>query len=208
MDPKDLLRQYLQLARDVMVWKLDGLSEYDMRRPLTPTATNLLGLVKHLTGSEFGYFGDVFARPAADAPAWLHDRDQVEDMHAHANESYEQIVRLYRRSWAHADATITALDLESAGTVAHWPEDRRQVTLHWILVHMIAETHRHAGHADILRELLDGAAGYHEAVDNLPAADRTSWTDVHAQVENAAREAAGMPSGSSPQAGIRHDDST
>src|SRR5438067_2053059 len=190
MDPKEMLRQYLQLARDVLIWKLDGLSEYDLRRPVTPTGTNLLGLVKHLTGIEFGYFGEAFGRPSAGAPEWLHDRNQVDDMYARADESREQIVGMYRQSWAHADSTIAALDLEATGRVSHWPEGRREVTLHWMLVHVITETYRHAGHADIVRELVDGAAGYHETTSNLPAGDRAWWAELHTRVESAAREAA------------------
>jgi Protein of unknown function (DUF664) len=58
-DPKATLHMYLQRARDALLWKLDGLSEYDIRRPMTPTGTNLLGLVKHLAGIEFGYLGRV-----------------------------------------------------------------------------------------------------------------------------------------------------
>ena len=62
-DPKADLHRYLQVAREAALWKLDGLSEYDVRRPLVPTGTNLLGLVKHVTGVEMGYFGDTFGRP-------------------------------------------------------------------------------------------------------------------------------------------------
>ena len=69
-DPKDHLRHYLQIARDALLWKLDGLSEYDVRRPLTPTGTNLLGLVKHVASVEFGYFGDIFGRPSEEPLPW------------------------------------------------------------------------------------------------------------------------------------------
>ena len=65
-DLKADLRRYLQDAREAMLWKLDGLSEYDVRRPLVPTGTNLLGLVKHVTGVEMGYLGDTFGRPCPD----------------------------------------------------------------------------------------------------------------------------------------------
>ncbi|MDX3191138.1 DinB family protein [Streptomyces sp. MN03-5084-2B] len=185
MDPKTYLHLYLQQVRDVLVWKLDGLSEYDARRPLTPTGTNLLGLVKHLTGNEFGYFGEVFDRPAH-AGEWLVDRTQSEDFLARPEEAREDIIAQYKRSWEHADATIAALDLDSPGKVPHFPEGMRDVTLLWMLVHMITETCRHAGHADIVRELIDGRAGYHPTVSNLP--DR--WSEFHDRVEIAAREAA------------------
>ncbi len=59
-EPKADLQRYLQTAREALLWKLEGLDEYDARRPLTPTGTNLLGLVKHAAGVEVGYFGDCF----------------------------------------------------------------------------------------------------------------------------------------------------
>ena len=65
-NPKADLRRYLQDGRDALLWKLDGLSEYDIRRPLVPTGTNLLGLVKHVTWVELGYFGDTFGLHLAD----------------------------------------------------------------------------------------------------------------------------------------------
>lgn len=119
------LARYLQSARDALLWKLDGLSEYDIRRPLTPTGTNLLGLVKHAAGVEAGYFGDTFGRPLGEALPWLtEDAEPNADLWATANESREQIVTLYRRVWQHADATITDLALDAAGRVPWWGEGR------------------------------------------------------------------------------------
>ncbi|MGH8860221.1 MAG: DinB family protein, partial [Jatrophihabitantaceae bacterium] len=140
-DPKDVLKRYLQASRDALVWKLDGLSEYDVRRPLTPTGTNLLGLVKHLAGTEFGYFGETFGRPAAESLPWMEDgADLNADMWATTDESREAIVGLYRRAWAHADATIDALGLDALGRVPWWPPDRDEVTLQTVLVHVVSET--------------------------------------------------------------------
>jgi hypothetical protein len=186
VDPKIYLQLYLRQVREALVWKLDSLSEYDVRRPLTPTGTNLLGIVKHLTGNEFGYLGEVFGRPAPGAAPWLVDRRQSEDFLVDPGESRERVVAEYQRSWAHADATIAELDLDTPGRVPHFPEEMRDVTLRWMLVHMIAETGRHVGHADIVRELIDGSAGYHPAVSNLPD-DPTAF---YPRVEAAAREAA------------------
>ncbi|MFD6059402.1 DinB family protein [Rhodococcus wratislaviensis] len=188
-DPKVDLHHYLQAARDALLWKLDGLSEYDIRRPMTPTGTNLLGLVKHLTGVEIGYFGATFGR-SVEFPPWVTDdaEDNV-DMWATADESREYIVGQYRTAWAHADDTIRALPLDAPGRVPHWPGDRRDVTLHRILVHVLAETHRHAGHADIVRELVDGAVGLRADNTNLPAEDRTWWESYRPRLERAAREA-------------------
>jgi hypothetical protein len=143
-----------------MLWKLDGLSEYDVRRPLVPTGTNLLGMVKHLAGCEAGYFGETFGRPFGESLPWFAvDAPLNDDMWATASEPRAMIVGLYQRVWAHADATIDALGLEAIGHVPWWPDERSEVTLHRILVHMVAETNRHAGHADIVRELIDGAVG-------------------------------------------------
>ncbi|HET7519898.1 MAG TPA: DinB family protein [Actinomycetes bacterium] len=189
-DPKADLRRYLQAAREALVWKLEGLSEYDARRPMVPTGTNLLGLVKHVASVEAGYFGETFGRPFPEPLPWLDEgADPNADMWATAEESREQIVGLYHRVWAHSDATIDALALDAVGKVPWWPRERREVTLQQILVHMIAETHRHADHADIVRELIDGAAGLREGNDNLAPGDQAWWERYRSRLEHAAREA-------------------
>jgi Protein of unknown function (DUF664) len=189
-DPKAVLHEYLRVAREAVVWKLDGLPEYDVRRPLTPTGTNLLGLVKHLAGIEFGYFGDTFGRPPQESLPWMGgDAEPNADMWATAEESREELVALYRRAWAHADATIEALPLDAPGEVPWWPAERNPVTLHSILVRMVAETNRHAGHADIVRELIDGAAGYRPDTTGLASDDDGWWRDYRARVHQAAERA-------------------
>jgi uncharacterized damage-inducible protein DinB len=190
-DEKADLHRYLQAAREAVLWKLDGLSEYDVRRPLVPTGTNLLGLVKHLASVEVAYFGEVFGRRPDERLPWLEeDAEPNSDMWATADETREQIVGLYQRVWVHSDSMIRALPLDAIGHVPWWPAERREVTLHKILVHMIAETDRHAGQADIVRELIDGAAGLRADSDNLPPADRDWWENYRARLEKAAREAA------------------
>jgi hypothetical protein len=189
-DLKANLHRDLRQASAAVTWKLAGLSEYDVRRPMTPTGTNLLGLVKHLTGCEIGYFGYVFDRPIADPPAWLsNSADPNVDMWATADESSRQVLEQYRRACAHSDATIHALDLAAPGTVPSWPEHRRNVTLHQILVHMLAETSRHAGHADIVRELIDGTTGLFAEGTATPAGDKTWWAQHRDRVEQAAQAA-------------------
>jgi hypothetical protein len=189
-DPKADLHRYLQAARDALVWKLDGLSEYDVRRPMVLTGTNLLGLIKHEASVEAGYFGETFARPFDEPMPWLAaDAEPNADMWATADESREQIVGLYRRVWAHSDATIDTLELDAVGHVPWWPDDRSEVTLHRILIHMVAETQRHAGHADIVRELVDGAAGLREGNDNLAPGDQAWWESYRNQLERVARDA-------------------
>jgi uncharacterized damage-inducible protein DinB len=189
-DPKHDLHRYLQAARDALLWKLEGLSEYDIRRPVTPTGTNLLGLVKHVAAVTAGYFGATFARPFPEPLPWYDEGAEPNaDMWATPQETREQIIGLYNRAWAHADATIEALPLDATGNVPWWPADRSEPTLHRIMVHMVAETNRHAGHADIVRERIDGAAGLSRNNSNLPDADERYWESHRDRLERAAREA-------------------
>lgn len=199
-DLKAHLRQYLQAARDALLGKLDGLSEYDVRRPLTPTGTNLLGLVKHLTGVELAYLGHVFGRRLQEPIPWFDAVEAAEaagaevepnvDMWATPAESREGIIGDYRRVWAHADATIEELDLAATAPIPWW-RGGDAVPLHRLAVHVIGETNRHAGHADIVRELIDGSAGMRGPQDNLPTAGPDWWTAYRDRVERAAREAGG-----------------
>jgi len=188
-DPKHHLSRYLQVARDALLWKLEGLSEYDIRRPLTPTGTNLLGVVKHVASVEVGYLGDCFGLPFGEPLPWFdEDADPNADFWATADESRDDIVGLYRRVWIHSDKTIAALPLDALGRVPWWPDDRAEVTLHQILLHMIAETHRHAGHADIVRELIDGTVGLRADNDNMPPGDAEWWASYRARLESVAAE--------------------
>ena len=182
------LHRYLQVGREALLWKLDGLSEYDCRRPMTPTGTNLLGLVKHVASVEAGYLGDVFGRPFGEPLPWFEEGAEPNaDMWATADESREQIVGLYRRVWANSDSTLEALDLDTLGRVPWWPEGQNEVTLHRLLLHMIAETHRHAGQADIIRETIDGSAGLRPDNDNLAEGDAAWWADYRNRLETVAR---------------------
>jgi hypothetical protein len=190
-DVRPELHRDLQEAREALIWKLEGLSEYDVRRPMVPTGTNLLGLIKHVATMEVGYFGDTFGRPFDERLPWFtKDAEPNADMWATTEESRERIVGLYRRSWAHSDATINTLPLAAVGRVPWWQPERNEVTLLRILVYMIAETNRHAGHADIIRELIDGAAGWRTKDDGLPAADRAWWESYRSRLERVARESA------------------
>lgn len=188
-EPKMVLQRYLGWAREALVWKVEGASEYDVRRPLTPTGTNLLGLVKHLACAEAWYFGTCFDRPWPEPmPWWDDDAEHNADMYATADESREEIMARYARVTEHADATIESLPLDAPGRVPWWG-DSADVTLHQMLVHVIAETNRHAGHADILREQVDGRAGMRAEHSNLPEQDEAERTAYVALVEAAARAA-------------------
>jgi uncharacterized damage-inducible protein DinB len=182
-DLKEELHRKLQASRAVLLSKLENLSEYDRRRPMTATGTNLLGLVKHLAGLEYGYLGESLGYPAPESMSWIDDGSiwQGADMWARADESSEYITGLYRRACAHADGVIAALDLETPGSVAHWPEDQRDTTLAVLLIRMVAETAQHAGHADIVRELIDGKGGPDQG-----AFDESTWREYLAQVQTAA----------------------
>lgn len=187
----DLLR-YLASVRDALVWKLDGLSEYDIRRPMTPTGTNLLGLVKHVASIEAGYLGDSFGRPFPDTFPWLdEDAEPNADLWATADQSREWVLDLYRRVAEHSTATVEALGLEAEGSVPWWTPAPagNPVTVHRILLHVIAETNRHAGHADIIRELIDGAVGLRAQSSNMPDLDEAWWTAYRAKLEQIARDA-------------------
>jgi len=188
-DPKADLHRYLQEARDALLWKLDGLTEYDIRRPLVPTGTNLLGLVKHLALVEQGYFGDTFGSPSDDKIPW-DETDPNSDMFAAPEESRAFITGLYRRACAQSDATIDALALDAVGHVPWWPADGNEVTLYHILIRLVAETNRHAGQADVVRELIDGTAGLSVEVSNLPSEDPAWWAAHRDRVERAAKQAA------------------
>ena len=188
---KEYLHSDLRDIREVLLWKLDGLSEYDIRRPLTLTGTNLLGLVKHLSMTEARYFGDIFDRPFPEPlPRW-DDADAGDAaMWATEHETREEIIDRYRRVWEHSDATIAALAIDSPGHVPWWP--RPNVKLFNILVHVLTETSRHAGHADILREQLDGSTGFMaEYADAQP--DAAFWEARRAKIERAAKAAATKP---------------
>ncbi|HTU76542.1 MAG TPA: DinB family protein [Trebonia sp.] len=193
-DEKETLRHYLQDGRAALLWKLAGLSDYDIRRPMTPTGTNLLGLVKHCAAVECTYFGRVVGRPfPGEGDLDWHEGDDTVlngDMYAAESESREQVTGFYRRVWAHSDETIGALSLDARGTVDWWPEARRNPTLRTLLVHTIQETARHAGHADIIRESIDGAAGLREGSGNLPAeVGAAAWKQHHDTLESIARSA-------------------
>lgn len=183
-DVKHELHRKLQAGRGALLSKLEGLNEYDMRRPMIPTGTNLLGLVKHLAGVEYTNFGASFNRPPPERIPWIEDASIWEsaDMWAKPDESSEYLIGLYKRACAHGDQTIADLDLQAPGRVAHWPEDRRDTTLGFLLIRMVAETAQHAGHADIIRELIDGHAGPdHDAIG-----DEAWWWEYVARIQAAA----------------------
>lgn len=196
---KTTLHRYLQRQREAILFKLDGLDERQVRLPATPTGTNLLGLVKHLTWVELGYLGERLGRPLAEPwpweaaggqsePAW---DEELTDLWARADESREDIVEGYRQAWAHGDTAILTLPLSTIAEIPWWPEKRRHPTLHTLLIHLIAETARHAGHADIIREGLDGGIGMSADNSNLPELTPATWEKHLQRLREVAEQAKG-----------------
>lgn len=184
MDLKADLHAYLNTGRAAVVATCEGLSEYDVRRPMTASGTSLLGLVKHLTGIEQVYLGTAFGRPTPFVLPWVEDGSIWDgaDMWATEDEPREWLLDLYRRACAHSDETIAALDLGASGSVPHWQEDRRATTLGALLVRMVDETAHHAGHADICRELIDGRG----QPDHDEVGDEAYWSAYVARIQAAA----------------------
>ncbi len=181
------LHHSLQASRAGLLSRLEGLGEYDLRRPRTPTGTNLLGLVKHLTWVEAGYLGVSFDRayPGWDAFTAAVEADPQADMWARADEPMADVVAGYRAVWAHADATIAAVAIDAEGRVPWWGVDAPPVTLQRVLIHL-PETQRHAGQMDIVRELIDGKAGLRPGSSNLPDQDDAWWAGYRARLEQVA----------------------
>jgi hypothetical protein len=179
---KHELHRKLREERAAVLATLEGVGEYDLRRPMTPTGTNLLGLVKHLASVEYRYLGDSFGRPAPETLSWVEDGSDYEgaDMWAKADESSDYLIGLYRRAAAHSDETIELLELDSPASVPHWPQERRQTTLGVLLIRVLDETAHHAGHLDIVREMIDGRA----ASDTGESG--TDWSAYVARIQDSA----------------------
>lgn len=148
---KESLHIALDRHRDVVLWKLDGLDDEQLRRPMTPTGTNLLGLVKHLATVEYGWFCETFGYETE--KLWFDAA--TEDMAVSPEETTAGILAFYDRARTAADRAIDKTDLDTTGT--SW--NGRTVSMRWVLVHMLEDVVRHAGHMDIVRELIDGATG-------------------------------------------------
>jgi hypothetical protein len=156
---RESLHTSLDRHRDVILWKLEGLDDAELRRPMTPSGTNLLGLVKHLAAVEYSWFCQTFGRDTEPLP--FDENDENADLRVEPDETTDDIVAFYRRARAAADRVIAEVDLDDTGTA--WFGDA--VSMRWVLIHMIEETARHAGHVDIVRELIDGATGDHKRSD-------------------------------------------
>lgn len=178
-----VLQRYLQRSRDAVVAAVEGVGEHDARRSLTPTGTNLLGLVKHLAGVELGYLGDCVGRPSGIVLPFEEDGsiDENGDLWMRPDETREWVLDLYRAAWAHSDATLRELPLDAPATVPWWGE-RGATTLGHLAVHVLLDSAQHAGHAEVLREGLDGSTG----TPRDAMGDDDWWTAYVARVDDAA----------------------
>jgi hypothetical protein len=142
---KETLVGFLDYLRDSIVAKVEGVPEPQVRTAVVSSGTNLLGLVKHLTNVErFTFLGD-------------HVRSWPATFRPRPNESAEDILRSYRETTAEVnDYLEECTDLTVS---VNRGKEGRAPSVRWALTHMIEETGRHAGHADILRELIDGSTG-------------------------------------------------
>ncbi|TDW77530.1 DinB family protein [Kribbella pratensis] len=156
MDEKAQLLKHLGEVQQSLLWKVEGLSDAELRRPMTDTGTNLIGIVKHLTGITYGYLVSAFGREREPLP--IEDDEELFfglDLWARPDESTEEIVAVYRRACAAAARTIEELDLDTSGT----HHSGSSVTLREMVLTVLLDTTRHAGHADVVRELIDGRVG-------------------------------------------------
>jgi uncharacterized damage-inducible protein DinB len=152
---KESLHVSLDRHRDAVLWKLEGLDDEALRRAMVPSGTNLLGLVKHLASVEYAWFCQTFGRDTEPLP--FDDEDPNADLRVEPHETTADILAFYGRARAAADRVIDELDMEATGTA--W--FGATVTMRWVLIHMVEETARHAGHVDVVRELIDGMVGDH-----------------------------------------------
>jgi uncharacterized damage-inducible protein DinB len=140
---------FLSFARHCLIKKTEGLSEEQLRRVMVPTGTSLLGLIWHSIDGERFWFGYQLAGQGVD--------DYDFSMEAPADISAPEVLGRYREAIAASDEILAGLtSLDRPMTV---PIDGRAHTARWVVAHMTSETARHAGHADILRELIDGVTG-------------------------------------------------
>lgn len=188
---KTILKNHLQACRNDLMWKLDGLSERELRLPQTATGLNLAGTVKHMANVEIGYFGDTFGRPWPN-PDEAFTEDQFEadpqaDWYVTENETTDSVLDFYRRVWVFADETIDTHALDAQGTVPHWQAEKAAVSLQQIMVHVIVDLARHVGQADIVRESIDGQVGLNPLSPNMP--EDQDWEAYLAKLRSLANNA-------------------
>lgn len=145
-DEREVLMMLLQYQRESLARKVFGVEEAAAHRSPVASGTTLLWLVRHLADAERLWIIHRFAGGEKPPPGAASSHDTL-----------DAALTAYRQTWVDVDAVIAATPtLDDVSVIA---DDSGQVTLRWILVHLLEETARHAGHADILRELIDGVTG-------------------------------------------------
>ncbi|MGP9034290.1 DinB family protein [Glutamicibacter mysorens] len=184
---KDRLCGYLNEARENAIFKAEGLAEQLARTPLTPTGTHILGVLHHLVINEYEYFGTCLRREANDAYVreFISPHDPDADFLPPADMDGQQLIGLYRKAIAFADEGIAALALDSTVHVPWWGP-AGHTTLDHLLIHALAETSRHAGQLDIIREQLDGRAGWTATLDLLPGYTTAQWAEHRQKLQQLA----------------------
>ena len=152
---------------------------------MTPTGTNLLGVVKHLVGIEAGYLGACLGRPVTFPLPWISDETggSIRDMWATAGEPAGYIIDLYRRACAHSDTVLAETDAAAGASVPWWPPEQRETSVAALLARVLKDTAMHAGHLQIIRELIDGQAG----TDRQELGDGRWWAAHVEQLDALAR---------------------
>jgi hypothetical protein len=148
---RELLRTFLDQQRDVLLWKLQGLKDRQLRQPMTPSGLYLLGIVKHHAATEQYWLCQLFGRPAE--PLSLAATD---DLRLDPDDTTDSVLAYFSRARTSSDAAIAEMDLDA--TAKTWLGDT--VSFRWAVLHTIEEAARHAGHADIIREGIDNTTGY------------------------------------------------
>jgi hypothetical protein len=155
-DEKESLQASLNRHRDAVVWKLQGLDDAELRRAMLPSGNTLLGLVKHLATWEYIWICRTFGQPTEQLP--IDEGDDYADVRIDPGDSTAGILAFYSRSRAAADQVIGGVDLDEVGTTMFGDT----VSLRWAVIHILEDTARHAGHVDVMRELIDGMVGDHQ----------------------------------------------
>lgn len=184
---KQRLRRYLDSSREAILWKAAGLTEQQARQPMTPTGTTVLGIVNHLAFTEFGYFSYCLQRPVHNERAveLFRADDPLADFIVEADVPAGDVLQFYRDAIAASDSAFDQLSLDAPASVPWWGADS-ETSLEHLMVHMCTETARHAGHLDLLREMIDGIAGLSADNDNLPELDAEAWRQHYERLQRIA----------------------
>ena len=154
-DERAALTQQLDFHRATLLRKLEGLDAEQLRRPMTASGLSLLGLVKHLADTEQGWFLKIYGG-SPEPDLFATEGDPTAEFRVEAEETTDAIVEAYVRTCERARAVVAAGGLDDVVTTPSGAE----ANLRAILLHLIQETARHNGHADIIREAIDGTTGH------------------------------------------------